>query len=103
MQHAKQESAQESTDDSYDQIIDDSLAFPFGDQACEPAGQSARTKQYPLPYVLLTSLGWCTSIGLLESRTNPRRLMPASLDPCFHSRDKSTFGEQTDISKAPEG
>lgn len=38
MQHAKQESAQESTDDSDDQLIDDSLASPLYDHACEPAG-----------------------------------------------------------------
>src|SRR5215471_10424876 len=45
MQHAKHESAQEGTDDSDDQITDDSLAFPLCDQACEPAGHQTNQQE----------------------------------------------------------
>src|SRR5215471_8485727 len=73
MQQAKQASTQQGTDDSDDQITDDSLAFPFCDPASRPPDQSPRTKQYPSTYILPASSRWCTSIGLLVSRSNRRR------------------------------
>src|SRR5215469_12479398 len=75
MQQAKQASAQQRTDDSDDQITDDSLAFPFCDQACEPAGhQTNQQEPNNIHYHTssLASLRWFTSIGLLVSRSNRR-------------------------------
>src|SRR5215831_13460852 len=45
MQQAKQASSQQGTDDSDDQITDNSLAFPFCDPACEPAGHQTNHQE----------------------------------------------------------
>jgi len=45
MQHTKQASAKQGTDDSDDQITNDSFAFPFCDEACELAGHQANQQE----------------------------------------------------------
>jgi hypothetical protein len=45
MQQPKDESAQHRTDDPDDQKTDNSLAFPFHDQACEPASHQTNHQE----------------------------------------------------------
>src|SRR5262245_21799780 len=69
MQQAKQASAQQGTDDSDDHVIDDSLTFPFCDQACEPAGHQtnqqepnnihSHTSSLPVCGGVLPLVFWC--------------------------------------------
>src|SRR5215471_4681364 len=106
MQHAKQESAQESTDDSDNQIIDDSLAFPFYDQACEPTGHQTNQQEPNNIHqhnILLASFRWFTSLCLLVSRSNRRGLQMfgngtriialLSSRPRNRQRDANVLGE----------
>src|SRR5215831_2979893 len=62
MQQAKQASAQQRTDDSDDQIIDDSFAFPFYDQACEPARHQANQQEPNNIHYHMSSLLVCGGV-----------------------------------------
>src|SRR5262245_40542436 len=62
MQQAKQDSAQQGTDDSDDQITNDSFAFPFCNQTCEPAGHQANQQEPNNIHYHTSSLLVCSGV-----------------------------------------